>query len=72
MDLLEDMIKKAFKKIDNANSDFCGTPGLSAKKTSEQVARTILLGQGNVDDLLGAAGKKQRGRCTEKTCTHQH
>ncbi|MBX9720542.1 MAG: hypothetical protein K2X81_04015 [Candidatus Obscuribacterales bacterium] len=72
MDLLEDMIKKAFRKIDNANSNFCGTPGVDAIKTSKQVASSIMLGKGNIDDLLGSAGKKQRGRCTEKTCTHQH
>ncbi len=72
MDLLDEMIKKAYRKIDDANSNFCGTSAVDAKKLGNQVARSVLLGQGNIDDLLGSAGKKQRGRCTEKTCTHQH
>ncbi len=72
MDLLEDMIKKAFKKIDDSNSDFCSTPTLTAKKTVDKMARSLLLGKGSMEDLLSNPGKKQGKRCSDKACTHQH
>ena len=57
MDLFNDLIKDTCKKIDRGNTNFCGTPVANAKKLSKSVAKSILLGQGNVDDLLANAGK---------------
>lgn len=57
MDLFSDLIKDTCKKIDKGNTNFCGTPVGGSKKLTKQVAKSIFLGQGNVDDLLANAGK---------------
>ena len=69
MDLLNDMIKKTFKKLDSGNSDFCGTPAADAKKLSTQLAQSLILGKGNADDLLGNAVNNHSTKC-KKGCTH--
>lgn len=71
MDLFTDMIKGTYRKIDPKNSNFCTTPGASPKKLTEKIARTLILGQGNVDELLTSMGKDKDGHsCDEKVCTH--
>lgn len=73
MDLLKNMLKDVYRKIDSANSDFCSTPVANAKKLQNRVAKTILLGQGNIDDLIANGGKQvDDERCHEKVCTHRH
>jgi len=73
MSLLKKLIKDAQKKIDRTNADFCSTPQADARKLSELVAGTILLGKGNVDDLLSSGGKHAgEHNCDERVCTHEH
>lgn len=69
MDLLDEMIKKTFKKIEGGNSDFCGTPGADTKKLTG-IAKSIVLGKDNVD-LLGSVGQENKHRkdC-KKGCSH--
>jgi hypothetical protein len=72
MDLFTDMIKDVYRKIDSANTSFCSTPTLNTKKLTGRIARSILLGKGDVDDLLTSAGSKKQDRCRDKrVCTHE-
>lgn len=73
MNLLKDMWKDVYKKIDKSNTDFCSTPLGPTQKLTSRMARTILLGKGNIDDLLANAGNDEEGdRCHERVCTHKH
>lgn len=66
MDLLKNMYKDVYRKIDSANSDFCSTPSVNSKKLTKRIAKTILLGQGNIDNLLANTGKSvDDHRCDE-------
>lgn len=72
MDLLKDMIKDVQKKIDSANSNFCATPSVNARKLSKRIAGSILLGQGNVDELLSTVVKSEEEGGCHKGCKHEH
>lgn len=60
MDRLKDLYKKTFEKIDSTNAGFCGTEETDAKKLTEQVAKSLIVGKENADDLLKNAGKKDQ------------
>ena len=72
MDLLKDMIKDVQKKIDSSNSNFCGTPLANTKKLSKRIAGSILLGQGNVYELLSTVLKEEDKDICHKNCKHNH
>lgn len=58
MDRLKDLYKKTFEKIDSNNAGFCGTQDTDAKTLTEQLAKSLIVGKENADDLLKNAGKK--------------
>ena len=71
MDLLKDLYKKTFGKIDNSNSGFCGTQETDAKTLTSQVAKSLFVGKESADDLLQNAGRKQKHeKGCSKGCTH--
>lgn len=50
MSLLEDMLRRASRKVEKGSDDFCGTP--TTAKETRKLARTVLLGKGQGLDCL--------------------
>jgi len=59
---LSNMIRDTYKKIDSGNSNFCSTPLANPGKLTAKVAMTLLLGQGNADELLRSAGSEAKAK----------
>ncbi|MBX9567659.1 MAG: hypothetical protein K2X77_02140 [Candidatus Obscuribacterales bacterium] len=71
MDLLKNLYKKTFEKIDDSNAGFCGTQSTDVKTLATQVAQSLFVGKENADDLLQNAGKqKKHNKSCSKGCTH--
>lgn len=70
MSELKKMIAETKKKIDQANTGFCSTSEMTATELTKRAAKSLLLGQGNVDELIDPASKKlDKKYKTKKTCT---
>ncbi len=59
---LSNMIRDTYKKIDSGNSNFCSTPLANPGKLSAKIAKTLLLGQGDADELLRSAGNDAKAK----------
>ncbi|MBX9689108.1 MAG: hypothetical protein K2X27_20535 [Candidatus Obscuribacterales bacterium] len=62
MDLLKNYLKETYRKIDSANSSFCGTPLTAKTRLQKRIASTVLLGKGKADDLLSDIAKEIAGQ----------
>lgn len=51
MDLLEEMLKKSYEKVDKGNQNWCGTP--TASGSAKKMVRSVRAGKGKYDFLLG-------------------